>query len=327
MKLFDAVASAGEAGISIEKIASKTDAEPLLILRIARALAAVGILKETSREKFASTLLSKAWVSSSPFTQGIIHITHQNTVVDRLPEYFEHHGYKNPGDAFNGPFQYAFNTKEHVFEWLANNPKYQHAFNIVMTMAIRGETQKWFEVFPVGEKLRAGSDSDVALVDIGGGVGHDLIALKEAHPELQGKLVLEDLPVVISSAKDLPSGIEALPHDMFQPQPIKSAKAYFLRNVLHDWPDKQASIVLSHIHEAMDSDSLLLISESLMPEEKVPFYNVAADLSMMAAFSALDRTEAQFQQLIESCGFELVKVWKPDGFKPGAAVVFEARKR
>lgn len=214
-----------------------------------------------------------------------------------------------------------------MFEWLANNPKYQHAFNVVMTMAIRGEIQKWFEVFPTMEKLCVDSGSDVALVDIGGGVGHDLIALKSAYPELRGKLVLEDLPVVISSVKDLPSGIEALPYDMFKPQPVKSAKAYFLRNVLHDWPDKQASIVLSHIHEAMGPDSLLLISEALMPEEKVPVYNVAADLSMMAAFSALDRTEAQFRQLIESCGFELVKVWKPEGFEAGNAVVFEGRKK
>lgn len=195
-----------------------------------------------------------------------------------------------------------------------------------MTLARQNEKSKWFDYFPVEDKLRVKSASDITVIDIGGGVGHDLIALKAAHPKLEGKLILEDLPIVISSVKDLPSGIETVAHDMFTPQPIKAAKAYFLRNVLHDWPDKQASIVLSHIREAMDSDSLLLVSEALMPEENVPFYNVAVDLSMMALGAALERTEEQFKELIERCGFELVKVWRPDGFKPGDGVVFEGKK-
>jgi O-methyltransferase domain len=196
-----------------------------------------------------------------------------------------------------------------------------------MTMARRNESQKWFDYFPVGEKLAVSAPEEVALVDVGGGIGHDVIALKIAHPELKGRLVLEDLPQVIQSVKVLPSGIESIPHDMFKPQPVKGARGYFLRNVLHDWPDKQCAIVLSNLCEAMAPESMLLISEALMPETNVPFYNCAADLNMMAAFSAMDRTEAQFRKLIEGCGFEIVKVWKPTEEKAGAAVVFEARKK
>jgi len=47
----------------------------------------------------------------------------------------------------------------------------------------------------------------------------------------------------------------------------------------------------------------------------------------MSAFSALERTEAQFQHLLEGCGFQLVKVWRQDDWKPGNAVVFEATKK
>lgn len=194
-------------------------------------------------------------------------------------------------------------------------------------MARPNESAKWYEYFPVEEKLHTESASDVALVDIGGGVGHDLTAVKTAHPNLEGKFILEDLPAVISSARDLPPGIEAQTHDMFTPQPVKSARAYFLRNVIHDWPDKQASVILGHIRDAMGPDSLLLIAEALMPKDKVPFYNAAADLRMMAASSAIDRTEPQFKKLIEACDFDLVKVWRPKGLKVGNAVVFEARKR
>jgi len=230
-------------------------------------------------------------------------------------------------DGFNGPFQFAFETKDHCFEWLAKHERFQHAFNVMMSMARPNQSVHWYDYFPVEEKLSVNSSSDAAIVDIGGGVGHDLIALKAAHPKLQGIFVLEDLPVVISSAKELPSGVDALAHDMFTPQPVKSAKAYFLRNVIHDWPDKQASIILNQIRDAMSSESLLLIAEAVMPEDNVPLFNTCTDLTMMAAFSALDRTETQFQHLLEGCGFELVKVWRQDDWKPGNAVVFEAIKK
>jgi len=91
MKLFDAIASVGDEGISVDEIASKTTADPLLVckelqllsdidadgtftVRLSRNLAAAGVLKETGKEKFAPTPLSKSYVSSSPISQCIIHM-------------------------------------------------------------------------------------------------------------------------------------------------------------------------------------------------------------------------------------------------------------
>lgn len=56
---------------------------------------------------------------------------------------------------------------------------------------------------------------------------------------MPGRLVLQDLAHVLESA-DLPSEIDVQAHSFFDEQPIKHAKAYYLRTVLHDWPDKQA---------------------------------------------------------------------------------------
>jgi hypothetical protein len=55
------------------------------------------------------------------------------------------------------------------------------------------------------------------LVDIGGGVGRDLIAFKQQYPSLLGKLILQEILVVIDSIKDLPAGIDATKHDFFVP--------------------------------------------------------------------------------------------------------------
>ena len=106
-----------------------------------------------------------------------------------------------------------------------------------MTIARTNRGKEWYEFFPVETKLRVESESSPVLIDIGGGLGHDLVALKKKHPTLPGQLIVQDLPIVADSIKDLPSGISAMKHDFFAPQPIKNAKAYYLRAVLHDWPD------------------------------------------------------------------------------------------
>ena len=47
------------------------------------------------------------------------------------------------------------------------------------------------------------------------------------------------------------------------------------------------------------------------------------DLYMMAMFSSLNRTEKQFVALLESVGMQVLRVWKPDGGKPGAGNLLE----
>lgn len=54
-------------------------------------------------------------------------------------------------------------------------------------------------------------------------------------------MILQDLPAVIDVVNDLPEGIEAWGHGSFEEQPVKGARAYFMRSILHDWPDMRAA--------------------------------------------------------------------------------------
>jgi len=195
-----------------------------------------------------------------------------------------------------------------------------------MTVSRLARGEEWFDFYPVVEKLQVKSLEDILLVDIGGGIGHDVIAFKNRFPDNKGKLIVEDLPAVTAEVKDLPAGIETVGHNFFQPQPssLGNARAYYLRTVLHDWPDKEAKIILEHIRTIMAKDSILLINENAIPDSNVPLYSVQLDFNMMACFSSLDRTEQQFTDLLESAGFALVKVWRPKVVLPGSAVLFEA---
>ena len=81
-------------------------------------------------------------------------------------------------------------TKLHSFDLMATEPKLQHAFNTIMTIARTNRGQEWYEFFPVEAKLRVESDSTPVLIDIGGGVGHEIIAFKKQHPSLPGELII-----------------------------------------------------------------------------------------------------------------------------------------
>lgn len=179
----------------------------------------------------------------------------------------------------------------------------------------------WFDFFPVATKFQGVAPTESLLVDIGGGLGHQLIAFKQRYPDLAGRIILQDLPVVLGDIKELHPGIETMPHDFFKEQPTKGARAYFMRNVLHDWPDKQASLILKSIGDAMGPSSMLLIDENVLPESGVSLFSAQTDMFMMAMYSALERTESQFRNLLEVSGFEVVHVYdQPEG----SAKVFEA---
>ena len=212
-------------------------------------------------------------------------------------------------------------TKLHYFDWLESKPKLQAAFNTVMGISRMNRGEEWFDFYPVEDKMQV-SGSQTLLVDVGGGLGHDLIAFHEKFPQLLGKLVVQD--IVITGDEKLPSGIEAMKYDFFAPQPIRDAKVYYLRTVLHDWPDKQAREILGNVRLSMNEDSILLINENTLPDSSVPLYSAELDLEMMAVFSSLDRTKTQFKTLLESSGFDLVNIWTPKTVVPGSGTLFEA---
>lgn len=327
MGIFDAFVETKGAQLTLQELSSKIEGDDKLLKRVMRFLCAHRIFKEVAEKTYQPLPLAMSFGTGSVPGDMIKHFHACMQASAKIFAYFEERGYKNPNDAYDAPFQLAYNTKEHYFDWLKKNPEAQESFNAVMTTSQRFRGEDWFEVFPVTEKLKlnASASERALLVDIGGGVGHDLIAFRNRFPELTGKLILQDLPQVIDAIREpLPDGVIAVGHDMFKPQPIQGAKAYYLRTVLHDWPEKQALEALSRIREAMAEDSILLIHEHTTPEgANVPPLAATLDFHMMEIFSALERTEKEWVALLEKADFKIAKVWKGQSSTHPVAV-FEA---
>lgn len=174
-----------------------------------------------------------------------------------LPTYLKNTNYQNPQDPRDGPFQYA-NDGKSVFAWLADHPDVFQAFHGYVH-AVRAHRPGWFELYPVQERLVDGLRAEgaaSALVDVGGGTGQVLEAFRAAVPQYTGRLVLQELPEVVAVASATAFGrdprFELQTHDFFTEQPVKGARAYFMRSILHDWPDYKCRIILRHLKDAME---------------------------------------------------------------------------
>ena len=88
---------------------------------------------------------------------------------------------------------------------------------------VRSARPNWMDWYPAQTQIidAVQSEKDVLLIDVAGGRGHDLIAFRKRFPELQGRLILQDLPDVIDSVQSLDSSIERVKYDFFTPQPCK----------------------------------------------------------------------------------------------------------
>lgn len=156
-----------------------------------------------------------------------------------IPEFLSTTGYKNPTQA--APFNLAYNTDMPVFEWRKHNPKNAEAGQAFMAAQRMGQRSIWDGQVSVQEFQMTPEDlanGRVMMCDVGGGLGHQCLELRKYRPELQGRIVTEDLPLVqgmITNREELESNnITLQEHNFMQEQPIKGAKVYYLRNVIHN---------------------------------------------------------------------------------------------
>lgn len=87
------------------------------------------------------------------------------------------------------------------------------------------------------------------------------------------------------------------------------AKFYHLRGVLHNHSPHNVRKLLQNIKSAMSSESILLVDEMIFPEAGVHFDAASIDLTMLAAFASMERTEAQWATTFGEAGLELVRTY------------------
>ncbi|KAI4108835.1 MAG: hypothetical protein L6R37_000833 [Teloschistes peruensis] len=222
-------------------------------------------------------------------------------------------------------FEYAHGTRT-IFELLEKNSEQKEAFDDYMRSRRLMNAPQWFDIYPAATEFANTSRdaNDILLVDIAGGPGQEVERFKRRHPNIPGRCVLQDLPLTLERIDRLSEGVEAMPYDFFTPQPLKGARAYFLRNIFHNWSDAYSAKILSRVVEAMDAEySILLIDDYVLPDTNVKLRAAEMDVLMLLHTSGIERTEQHWRSLCQSVGLEVVRIWSADR---GEESVIEAKK-
>ncbi|KAL9615785.1 MAG: hypothetical protein Q9160_009259, partial [Pyrenula sp. 1 TL-2023] len=335
LDVFPALASSTH----VSELAASTGAASELLTRLLRHLAATGVIRETATDTYAATPLSRLLCDERHAAAVRYSIVLPTPMLAHLPKFLHETGYKDPQKLQQTPFQDAMETKKSPWEWARTQPDLAGVFALHMSGYHAGQTC-WMDpdFYPVKERLINGclqGEHEILVVDVGGGLGHDLEEFKRKYiNDIEGRrLVLQDLKVMVRAAKALRPWIECQSHDFFKEQPLEGkckmsvpidvvkvylshqpagARTYLLHSVLHDWRDQEVIQILQKLRLAMRAGySKILIYEHVVPERGASWRATALDLIMMGTGS-LERTEEQWNRLIKASGLQVAGTWTRD---------------
>ncbi|TCD71000.1 hypothetical protein EIP91_000498 [Steccherinum ochraceum] len=286
----------GRAGLHADEIAKQSGINSNRLARILHLLASEHILTEVSHNVFALNRVSAIMdtgktpqaIRAAPEdkyvgTDGVAaNVDFMGHLIYKAAAYLPEHllDPANTSDSLDPPFNRVFNTT--MWEYL-ERPENTHELRLFGLM-MRGISKSLpspanggfdFTSLPAGSKV----------ADVGGGVGSQSMVFARAYPHL--KYVVQDRG---SSSNDmhthwnagypeaLASGqVSFQAIDLFSEQPAKDVALFFVRLVLHNWPDDKCIAILKNLRAAAQPDTRLLILEVLL-SSAVPSQSAPASL-------------------------------------------------
>ena len=267
-------------------------------------MASSGFIGEVEKDTFKANRFTH--VFANPHVAGAApHLSKiHGPVAQALPDYLRDHKYQNLTNPNDLPFHQALKTDLAPFEWMKRDGEQMKAMGHVMVL---DAVKNWASFYPVEKEVgnfTPPSDSAL-LIDIGGGFGQHSAAFKDRFPHLPGRIVVQDVPSTLAHAPSV-DGIEFEAHDFFTPQPIRGAKFYYLRHIMHDWADEDCIRILQNLVPAMGPESRILIDEVVLPESKTPWQVAIMDIAMMACLGGIERSKEDWESLLDKAGLKLV---------------------
>jgi hypothetical protein len=88
---------------------------------------------------------------------------------------------------------------------------------------------------------------------------------------------------------------------------VPPANVYIMKNIIHDWEDEKCIRLLENCRLSMQGDGRVICVDSVIP----PMGNAAgtagkfSDIGMLVSIAGRERTEAQWNHLYRTAGFEI----------------------
>jgi hypothetical protein len=281
--------------MTAEQLATATNTHPRMLFRLLRYLASIGVFQADEQNRFSLTpkaaLLrsdSKDSMRSMARIMGRVGPRTTDHLIDAVT-------------SEKNPFELAYGKS--LFAYLGEHEDEAQLFDAAMNGFHAGEAEAVLAAFDFNGISR--------LADIGCGNGTALVATLKHYPKLRG--LFFDRPHVIERARaGIESGIadrcEFESGDFFESVPA-GADVYFMRHIIHDWPDDLCVQIFRNIRRVIGPNARLLLVEQIVPENNEPSPAKAFDMTMMLfPPNGLERTEKEYRELLKAAGFELMRV-------------------
>lgn len=279
-----------------DDLAAAADAHPQALYRVLRALAAVGVFRESEDRSFSLTPMGQGLRSDATDPVG------PWAAFMGRPYYWQAwshllHSVRTGENAF----QHVHGAD--VWEYRARHPEEGAIFDHAMTGLSRGIADAVVSAYDLSRFGR--------VVDVGGGQGALLAAILVAHPAMRG--VLFDQPHVVSRAGELlraaevDDRCEVVDGSFFEAVP-RDGDVYLLKAILHDWDDAASIAILEACRCAMRPEAKLLVLERVIAPPNEGSDAKFGDLNMLVAPGGQERTGDEFSALFAAAGFHLTAI-------------------
>jgi len=272
---------------AIEALARATGSHPRALYRVMRALAGIGVFAEADGQTFALTPLSQALRSDAP---------------DSMRGMARWLGAEPEGWRAWGDLGHSVRTGEpaspEVFAYFATNREAAEIFDAAMasgTHATAAAVAAAYDFAAAGH-----------IVDVGGGQGTLLLAIRAAHPTIEATLF--DVPHVIARARaglaDRSEWLELASGSFFAGVP--PGDLFLLKHVVHDWSDELAAAILRRCRESLRPGGRVLVIEHLIGPDSSAVHWMDLEMLVMTR-GGQERTAAEFAALFAQAGLALVR--------------------
>jgi hypothetical protein len=288
--------------LSAERLAAETKSDAWALEAVLRALVGFEILGVDLREEYSLNAPGRLLLASSPATFAGEAGLFFETLYRPLGALFEM--VKTGRVAFDQVYGMSF------YEYLDSRPALADFFHDTMT---RNSVSRYAELSSVYDFTKVSR-----IVDVGGGEGALMAQLLRENPHIHG--VLFDLPHAIDRAGqhlqmagvadrcELQSGnfLESVP---------AGGDLYLLAQILNNWRDDEARLVLRNCRNVMGPNARMLVLEAVHSPGLSPApWRTLVSVGVMAQRGGRTRSVAQHHALFGSTGLKIQKIHRfPSG--------------
>ena len=269
------------------------------LYRVLRALASIGIFEETDPGWFALT------AQAEPLRTDVPGSLRASAILYGEPWFWR----------ACGDLLHSVRTGQPAFDHVHGEPLFTYLDHTADAAAIFNDHQTNMTRQDAAAVVSAyGFRECTRVVDVGGGHGTLTAAILKACPWTTA--LLFDQPAVIEGAKQrlraegVTGRATCIAGDFFDSIP-QDGDVYVLKDIVHDWEDDRATVILQNCRRAMANRAAgakLLVVEKIIPSGNEPFPGKLTDITMLLITGGRERTAKEYEALLCEAGFALTRI-------------------